>query len=124
MPQLAIAVFALWLVAGGPAAPPPAPSTTAPAANATTAAPGTAPTVAPTAAAAAVSNPPTSAAQVDAINLNGKNITVTYWHNRPQKDQDLLQGMLDDFNKTNPYGIKAKAEIAGASYNDVYNKVN
>lgn len=32
--------------------------------------------------------------------------------------------MLDEFNKSNPYGITAKAEIAGASYNDVYNKVN
>ena len=32
--------------------------------------------------------------------------------------------MLDEFNKTNPYGIKARAEIAGAAYPDVYNKVN
>ena len=32
--------------------------------------------------------------------------------------------MLDDFSKTNPYGIKARAEIAGAAYPDVYNKVN
>ncbi|MEP7199653.1 MAG: extracellular solute-binding protein, partial [Chloroflexota bacterium] len=70
------------------------------------------------------SNPPASADQVDAIDIKGKSIEVTYWHNRPQKDQDLLQSMLDDFNKTNPYGIKAKAEIAGSSYNDVYNKVN
>ncbi len=61
---------------------------------------------------------------VDALNVKGKNITVTYWHNRPQKDQDLLQSMLDQFTKSNPYGITAKAEIAGASYNDVYNKVN
>ena len=32
--------------------------------------------------------------------------------------------MLDEFNKSNPYGIKARAEIAGAAYPDVYNKVN
>ena len=32
--------------------------------------------------------------------------------------------MLDDFNKSNPYGIVAHAEIAGAAYPDVYNKVN
>ena len=81
-------------------------------------------TKAPAAAAAKVSNPPKAAAEVDAIDLKGKNVAVTYWHNRPQKDQDFLQGMLDEFNKSNPYGITAKAEIAGASYPDVYNKVN
>lgn len=81
-------------------------------------------TKAPAAAAVKVNNPPKTAAEVDAIDLKGKNVTVTYWHNRPQKDQDMLQAMLDEFNKTNPYGITAKAEIAGASYNDVYNKIN
>ncbi len=82
-------------------------------------------TVAPTAAPTAVkvSNPPTTAEMVDAIVLEGKKTEVIYWHNRPQKDQDFLQGMLDEFNKSNPYGITAKAEIAGASYPDVYNKV-
>jgi multiple sugar transport system substrate-binding protein/sn-glycerol 3-phosphate transport system substrate-binding protein len=80
----------------------------------------------PTQAAAqqTVSNPPTSPEMVDAIQLHGKNVEVTYWHNRPQQDQDLLQSMLDDFNKSNPYGITAHAEIAGAAYPDVYNKVN
>jgi multiple sugar transport system substrate-binding protein/sn-glycerol 3-phosphate transport system substrate-binding protein len=61
---------------------------------------------------------------VDSIDLAGKNVEVTYWHNRPQKDQEMLTTMLDEFTKSNPYGIKAKAEIAGASYPDVYNKVN
>lgn len=83
------------------------------------------PTTAPAAGAATkVNNPPTSTDQVDAINLTGKNVEVVYWHNRPQADQALLQSMLDEFSKSNPYGIKARAEIAGASYNDVYNKVN
>lgn len=71
-----------------------------------------------------INNPPKTAEEVDAIELKGKNVTVLYWHNRPQKDQDFLQGMLDEFNKSNPYGITAKAEIGGASYNDVYNKIN
>lgn len=95
--------------------------TTAPPAGATTA-----PAGATTAAQqpVSISNPPSSADQVDAIKLQGKTVQVTYWHNRPQKDQDLLQSMLDEFNKSNPYGITAKAEIAGSSYNDVYNKVN
>jgi multiple sugar transport system substrate-binding protein/sn-glycerol 3-phosphate transport system substrate-binding protein len=76
------------------------------------------------AAAGAISNPPTSSEMVDAIQLQGKNVEVTYWHNRPQQDQDLLQSMLDEFSKSNPYGITAHAEIAGAGYPDVYNKVN
>ncbi len=80
--------------------------------------------VPPTATPIVISNPPTSSAQVDAIQLAGKNVQVVYWHNRPQKDQDLLTEMLEEFNKSNPYGITAKAEIAGASYNDVYNKIN
>src|SRR5262249_42479502 len=72
----------------------------------------------------AVTNPPTSPEMVDSIDLTGKNVEVVYWHNRPQKDQELLQSMLDEFTKSNPYGIKARAEIAGAGYPDVYNKVN
>ena len=71
-----------------------------------------------------INNPPKSSDEVDAIDLMGKNVTVTYWHQRPQAQQEVLQAMLDDFNKTNPYGIKATAEIAGAAYPDVYNKVN
>lgn len=70
-----------------------------------------------------VTNPPTSGDQVDSIDLTGKKIEVVYWHNRPQADQDLLQSMFDEFNKSNPYGITARAEIAGAGYPDVYSKV-
>jgi len=104
-----------------PSAPKPteAPKPTAAAAPTATAAPK--PTAAPK---VTVANPPTTPEMVDAIDLKGKNVEVVYWHNRPQKDQDMLQGFLDEFTKTNPYGIKARAEIAGASYNDVYNKVN
>jgi multiple sugar transport system substrate-binding protein/sn-glycerol 3-phosphate transport system substrate-binding protein len=105
--------------------------TAAPAASNPTAAPAKPETAAKPAggeaakpATVAVSNPPTSPEMVDAIDIQGKNIEVTYWHNRPQKDQDLLQEMLDQFNASNPYGIKARPEIAGASYPDVYNKVN
>jgi multiple sugar transport system substrate-binding protein len=82
------------------------------------------PTVAPSGAASTAANPPTSADMVDSINLTGKNLEVVYWHNRPQADQDLLQSMFDSFNKSNKYGVTARAEIAGAGYPDVYNKVN
>jgi multiple sugar transport system substrate-binding protein len=108
-------------------APAAAKPTTAPAAAApTTAAAAPAPTTAAPAqpAGGPVSNPPTSPQMVDAINIQGQHVEVTYWHNRPQVDQDTLQTMLDEFNKTNPYGIVAHAEIAGAAYPDVYNKVN
>jgi multiple sugar transport system substrate-binding protein/sn-glycerol 3-phosphate transport system substrate-binding protein len=105
--------------------------TTAPAASNPTVAPAKPQTAAKPAggdaakpAAVAISNPPTSPEMVDAIDLTGKNVEVTYWHNRPQKDQDLLQEMLDQFSASNPYGIKARPEIAGAAYPDVYNKVN
>jgi multiple sugar transport system substrate-binding protein len=65
-----------------------------------------------------------ASAEIDKVVLTGKNVQVVMWHNRSQADQDVLQGMLDEFNKTNPYSITARAEIAGASYNDVYNKIN
>lgn len=65
-----------------------------------------------------------ASAEIDSIVLEGKNVEVVMWHNRSQSDQDLLQAMLDEFNEKNPYGITARAEIAGASYNDVYNKIN
>ncbi len=130
---MAVMVLSMVLAACAPAATP-AP-TTAPttAAAQPTAAPkptdAPAPTaVPPTATAAptmvAVSNPPTSPEMVDAIDFGTKKTLVIYWHNRPQADQDFLQGMLDEFNKSNPYGITAEAEIAGASYNDVYSKVS
>lgn len=90
---------------------------------AATAAPATA-APKPTDKPIAVTNPPTSAEMVDAIVLEGKKVEVVYWHNRPQADQDFLQKMLDEFNKSNPYGITVRAEIAGASYPDVYNKVS
>lgn len=87
-------------------------------------APGGAPAGGAKPGAVTVTNPPTTPQMVDAIDLKDKNIEVVYWHNRPQKDQDLLQEMLDQFSQNNPYGIKARPETAGASYPDVYNKVN
>ncbi len=85
------------------------------------------PTATPQAAASSASgvdNPPNTPDMVDRIDFAGKNIEVAFWHNRPQKDQDLLASMLVDFNKTNPYGIKARAEIAGVTLNDEYNRLN
>jgi len=72
----------------------------------------------------AVPNPPRTAEQVDAIDLTGKNVAVTFWHEQSQRNQSLLQAMLDEFNRTNKYGITAQAEIAGTTYGDLYRKVN
>ncbi len=119
----ALAVLSLIVSACGPAAAP-AP-TTAAAPTVRAAPPTTAPAAQPTSAAAApkpqsaVSNPPTTPEMVDAISLQGKNVEVTYWHNRSQQDQDLLQSMLDEFTKTNPYSVVGPAESAGAAYADV-----
>ncbi len=119
---LVIAVLVLAIVAGcapsAPAQPTPPPAQPAQSSQATQPAATAAPKP------VTVSNPPKSADEVDAIDLMGKNVEVTYWHQRPQAQQEVLQSMLDEFSKSNPYGIKAKAEIAGAAYPDVYNKVN
>ncbi len=131
-----LVLFAVVLAACAPAATPEptsAPAVEATKAPAATEAPKptattaptatTVPTAAPTATAKPVANPPKTADDVDSIKFNKKTLVI-FWHNRPQKDQDLLQSMLNEFNKSNPYGITATAEIAGASYNDVYNKIN
>ncbi len=130
----ALIVIAVGCAPAPTPAPTAAPPTKAPAPTTAPAQPTAAPkptdapkpTVAPTAAPkpVTVSNPPKTADEVDAIDLTGKKVTVTYWHQRPQAQQDLLQTMLDEFNKSNPYGITAKAEIAGAAYPDVYTKVS
>lgn len=116
--MLALAI----VVACQPAAPAPAPQPPAQPAAPTQAPAQPVATTAPKPV--TVNNPPKASEEVDAIDLTGKNVEVTYWHQRPQAQQEVLQAMLDEFNKSNPYGIKAKAEIAGAAYPDVYNKVN
>ena len=117
----ALVIVALMLGAcATPTTEAPKPPTSAPAA---TAAPAQ-PTAVPKPTEVKISNPPTTPEMVDAIVLEGKKVEVIYWHNRPEADQKLLQSMLDEFSKSNPYGVTAKAEIAGAGYPDVYNKVN
>ncbi len=74
--------------------------------------------------ASSLPNPPATAEDVDAIALTGRHVEVVYWHRGSPDEQKLLQGMLDEFNQSNPYGIQARAEIAGVTYNDIYNKVN
>jgi multiple sugar transport system substrate-binding protein/sn-glycerol 3-phosphate transport system substrate-binding protein len=130
--KLLALVFVVLLIAVACTAPTEAPKPTAAPAQATSA-PAAKPTDAPKPTTApptaapkpiTINNPPQTPEEVDAIDLMGKKVTVTYWHQRPQAQQEVLQAMLDEFNKTNPYGITAKAEIAGAAYPDVYTKVS
>jgi len=134
----AVAV-AIALTACGGAAPAPAPAPTKAPAEATkapeaakpaeptkapepTAVPE--PTQAPEAPAAAVNNPPKTVAEVDAIDPTGKNVVVKFWHRYSGGQVTKVLEIANDFNNKNPYGIKVVLEQAGASYNDMYNKVN
>ncbi len=122
-----MAVVAMVLAAcGGGAAPTSAPAPTQ--APAATAAPeATKPpeaTAAPAAGASTVANPPKTADDVDSIDLTGKNVEVLFWHRYSGSQVTKVMEIVNDFNTKNPYGIKVKLEQAGASYNDVYNKIN
>jgi multiple sugar transport system substrate-binding protein/sn-glycerol 3-phosphate transport system substrate-binding protein len=48
-------------------------------------------------------------------------VEVRYWTNRPQKDVDMLQSMLDEFNASHPE-IHATAQSAAASYPELANQ--
>ena len=74
--------------------------------------------------AATVSNPPKTADEVDALELTGKNIEITFWHRYAGSQVTKVLEIANGFNEKNPYGIKVKLEQAGAGYNDVYNKIN
>ena len=128
---IALIVIALIVTGGlgsnrGPAASPTAIQPTVAVALRTaplneTTAPATAP---PTAKPLiAILNPTRMPEQVDALDLSGKNVTVTFWHERSEHNQALLQAMLDEFSRMNKYGIMARAEIAGTSYSELYSKI-
>jgi len=53
--------------------------------------------------------------------IDVKGVTVTYWHTGTGPTEKGLQSLVDEFNKSNPYGITVKEEYAG-NYNDIYNK--
>ncbi|MBX7213081.1 MAG: extracellular solute-binding protein [Thermoflexales bacterium] len=97
----------------------PAATTAAPAATAVpaTAVPATKPAAGP--------NPPKTVADVDAIKLSKDNpTTVLFWHRYTGATYSSVIEIVNDFNTKNPYGITVKLENAGASYDDVFNKVN
>ncbi|MCL5997296.1 MAG: extracellular solute-binding protein [Chloroflexi bacterium] len=128
----AVAAAIVLAACGGAATPAPAPTTApeatqAPEATATTAAEPTAAaeaTATTEPAAVEVANPPKTVAEVDAIDLTGKNVEVLFWHRYSGSQVTKVLEIANDFNQKNPYGITVKLEQAGASYDDVYNKIN
>lgn len=48
--------------------------------------------------------------------------TVTFWHNHTSDRETALLEIVDEFNKTNEYGITVVAENQG-SYGDIFNKM-
>jgi multiple sugar transport system substrate-binding protein/sn-glycerol 3-phosphate transport system substrate-binding protein len=139
----AAAVALVLAACAAPAAPAPAApaATTAPAAPAATTAPAqaeatqapeapatVAATEAPAATQAPAAAPPgegmMTPEDVDAIDLTGKNVTVKFWHNYSGAQVTGVLDIVNDFNANNPYGIKVELEKAGASYDELYNKIS
>jgi len=96
-----------------------APATEAPAASATEAPAAEQPaTEAP-----AAEQPATEAPAADAWeNVDPSGQTVIFWHQHTRERETALQEIVDEFNKTNEYGITVVAEYQG-SYGDIFNKM-
>jgi multiple sugar transport system substrate-binding protein/sn-glycerol 3-phosphate transport system substrate-binding protein len=58
----------------------------------------------------------------DLEKLDPSGQVITYWHQHSRDREEVLQGMIDDFNSTNQWGITVQGEYAG-SYGEIYNKV-
>jgi len=48
--------------------------------------------------------------------------TITFWHQHTKSREEALLEIVDEFNKTNEYGITVVAEYQG-SYGDIFNKM-
>ncbi|MCU0484650.1 MAG: extracellular solute-binding protein [Anaerolineales bacterium] len=48
--------------------------------------------------------------------------SIKFWHNHTKERETALLEIIDEFNKTNEYGITVTAEYQG-SYNDIFNKM-
>ena len=56
-------------------------------------------------------------------NVDPKGQKITFWHQMTGGNQKALQAIVDDFNKTNTYGITVDAQPQG-NYNDIFNKMS
>jgi ABC-type glycerol-3-phosphate transport system substrate-binding protein len=76
--------------------------------------------LAPLLAACLAQTPPASEAPnaIDQLDLKGP-IALTLWHTQTGANATALQAMVDDFNRTNAYGITVKLEYQG-TYTQLY----
>jgi len=66
---------------------------------------------------------PTEAPVVDewaGVDPSGQ--SIVFWHNHTKAREEALLAIVDEFNKTNEYGITVTAEYQGA-YADIFNKM-
>ncbi len=49
-------------------------------------------------------------------------IEITYWHQFTRFQQETLEALVEEFNKTNQWNIKVRPEFGGR-YDDLYNKM-
>ncbi len=87
-----------------------------------TPAPTAAPTEAPVAATEAPVVEPTAEVIPDAWADVVPAKEITFWHNHSGDREAILNKIIEDFNKSNEYGITVKGEVAG-SYSDIYKKM-
>jgi multiple sugar transport system substrate-binding protein len=58
--------------------------------------------------------------RLDDLDPTGAEVIFWYQHSREREDE--LLALIDEFNRSNDYGITVKGEYAGG-YNDIYNKM-
>ncbi len=86
----------------------------------TAAAEPTATTAAETSATATV--PVAASGDLPYENVDPTGQKIVFWHNQTGSKEDALKAIVDDFNKTNQYGITLEA-INQGSYGDIFNKI-
>ena len=58
----------------------------------------------------------------DLENLDPSGQTVVYWHQHTRSREELMLGLIDEFNRTNEWGITVQGESQGG-YDELYQKI-
>jgi multiple sugar transport system substrate-binding protein/sn-glycerol 3-phosphate transport system substrate-binding protein len=72
-------------------------------------------------AAAAPVSPATPPA-IDLSKVDPRGQKVVFWHHYTRERKETLARIIDEYNRTNPYGIQVQAEFMG-THKDIYGKV-
>jgi len=59
---------------------------------------------------------------LEKLELDPSGQTVTYWYQHTRSREELMLSMIDEFNRTNEWGITVQGESQGG-YNDLYQKI-